>query len=184
MSTPKNKTKAQREEQLTRISELHLKRWPAYRIAQELGLSRQTVQRDLAIIRKRYQEAQIDNLHLRRARELAKINLVDREAWSAWDRSKEDAETWTQKIKKAGGPGNPVEVSIRTKGQAGDATYLKTVLECIRHRCGLLGLYAPTRHILGLQDMTDEELDAELARLKAEDRAEGAPSAHPKNSRS
>lgn len=173
MAAPKWKTKDQKEEYLARLSELNLKRWTQARMAQELGVSTRQIKRDLKIIRQRWQETQVANVGTRCAREIAKIDLVEREAWDAWDKSKQDAETRTERIRKgkASGPGNSVEVSIRTEGQAGDATYLKTVLDCIERRCKLLGLDAPEKHIYDiqdLQDLTDEDL-AEIVRLGADD---------------
>ena len=113
---------------------------------------------------------QIGSVGERRRQELQTIHLVEKESWTAWDRSKQDAEVKTLKLKKAeaGAQGQPVEQSVRTEGQAGDATYLKTVLDCSRERRKLVGTDAPERHIFDFGDLTDEELDAELIRLEAE----------------
>ncbi len=181
MAAPKNKTRDQREEQLARISELHAKCWPAYKIAENLRISRQTVQRDLAIIRQRYLEAQISNVATRRAMEVARINLAEKEAWAGWDASKEDAEVRTQKIRKGepGAEGMPVGATIRSEGRCGNPAYLRLVLECIRDRRKLQGTDRPERSSTDdYSGMTDDEIDARIAhldRLEALERGETGP---------
>lgn len=139
-------------------------------MAQELGVSTRQVRRDLALIRLRWLNTQIESIAERRRQEMHTVALVEKESWEAWDRSKENAETRTQKAKKAepGGHGSPVELSIRTEGQTGDATYLRTVLDCSRERRKLLGTDAPEKHIIDLTNLTDEELIAERERLLSE----------------
>lgn len=167
---PKWKTKDQKEEYLTRLAELNLKRWSQVRMARDLGVSRRQIIRDIKIIRRRWLDTQIDSIGERRRQELHAVALVEKEAWGAWDKSKEDAETRTQKAKKAeaGGQGNPIELSIRTEGKTGDAIYLKTVLECSRERRKLLGTDAPEQINVDLTNHTTEELVAERERLRRE----------------
>lgn len=164
----RNTTRDQREQQLLRISELNLQRYTASEIARELGLSRQTVQRDLSIIRLRRREAQIQNNTERILNEEAEINQTARESWQSWRRSKEDAEIKIQKVRKTevGSQGSPVELSVRTEGQAGDVSYLRVVLECSRERRKLWGVDAPEKLSVGYENLTPEELSAKKFQIR------------------
>ena len=69
------------------------------------------------------------------AKELARIDLVEQEAWRAWDKSKETAE-----IMKARQMGDKAMTEMTKRGQAGDPRYLDIALRCSARRCELLGL--------------------------------------------
>lgn len=139
----KRKTKVQKAEELARIATLHARGKTRVGIAKELGISRQWVDTCLVKIYEGWEK-------LRKGagnRLLAEANEVREEAWSAWERSKENAEIRTQRIRKveAGGQGAPVEVAIRTEGQVGDATYLRHVEWANEREAKILGTDAPDR---------------------------------------
>ena len=182
MAAPKFKTKADRENYLTELSICYRKGWAPTRMSERFGIALRNIHRDCRILDRRYLEAQVENVSHRRAAEVAKIALVEQEAWGAWDKSKEDAEVRTQRMRKAeaGAQGMPVEATIRTEGQSGDPAYLRLVLESTRERRKVLGTDRPERHdIRDVTNLTDDELDEEIARLERPERGEGAPPGTP-----
>jgi hypothetical protein len=114
-----------------------------------------------------------------KARELAKIDQLEREYYAAWHRSCEDAETTKQKKrgkveKRKDDDGQfvaeqPAEMTRILKGQAGDPRYLQGVERCIEKRCKIMGIESPTRHQVSKIDISTLTT-AQLERLaKGED---------------
>ena len=75
-----------------------------------------------------------------KAQELAKIDEVERQAWVAWERSQEDAES-TKVVETA----SDKRYEAQTKGQAGDPRFLDIVMKCVDRRCKILGVDAPVK---------------------------------------
>lgn len=78
-----------------------------------------------------------------KARQLAKLDLVEQEAWEAWEKSKvQGSTTIRRKIEyKADQPqksDNPGDLT-QTK-DAGDIQYLKLALDCVKERNALVGI--------------------------------------------
>lgn len=136
---------------------------PQAEIAERLEVSENTVQRDLAVVRKRWEQSGIVSMDERKAAELETIDRIERAAWKAWRKSQEDAVTVTRKK-----VGNDKEKTVRSQGQAGNAAYLDTVLKCVDRRCRLLGLDAPRQIDLNIHDMTDDELSEQERQLGIE----------------
>lgn len=90
------------------------------------------------------------------ARELARIDQIEREAWEAWERSKLTARTVRTKTSpvppppaEGQPPGEaPVETTVTESEQAGDPRFLDKVGWCVDARVRLLGLAAPDTSIL------------------------------------
>ena len=120
-----------------------------------------SVQRCLAYWREQMFE-HIDEWLALKLRELAELRA---EAYAAWERSKENAQTvrttsaiFEGKDDKPLSVGTllvPVEEVVTEKGQTGDPRFLAIVDKCIEQECKLLGLYAPQR--LALTDPTGVE---------------------------
>ena len=178
---PKHKTVADREAYRAELSICYRKGWFVHRMMEKFSKSRRQIQRDCRLLDQRCLDAQVKNVSIRRAQEVAKIGLVETEAWTAWDRSKEAAETRTQKMRKAepGGAGSPIEATIKTEDQSGDATYLRLVLEATRERRKVLGTDSPDRSSTDdYSGLSDEEIDERIARidrLEAAERGEAVP---------
>ena len=74
---------------------------------------------------------------------------MEREAYEAWEKSKNQKETKSKKQSDAATSTiKKTEVSIKTESNFGDDKYLKLVQWCIDKRCKLLGLDAPQKHEL------------------------------------
>jgi hypothetical protein len=112
-----------------------------YEIAAAIGLDQSGVCRDLHWVYDQWLEDSKLARGERIARELAKIDEVERQAWAAWQRSQQIAEaTRTQKTTEADGTGGKLMAEVTRRGSAGDSCYLETVLKCVERRSKLLGL--------------------------------------------
>jgi len=136
--TPREDVQIQRRRQL--VAQWYLQCWPQAAIARELGVSQSTVSSDLKTIRRQWRESQIRDFDEAVTVELKRVDALEREAWSAWQRSQEPAEmtrvTSDPKGKRA-------EKTVRQ--QPGDPRFLERIHRCIASRRALLGLDAPTR---------------------------------------
>jgi hypothetical protein len=90
-------------------------------IALRLGVQRRVISYDVAAVEKQWRAAAIKDRSEQKALELAKLDLAEKEAWAAWERSRTDPR------------------------------WLKLVLDVIARRAALLGLDEvppePTAHI-------------------------------------
>lgn len=128
------------EERQHFIAERYLRGQSQRQIAKALEISQTTVFKDLQAVRKAWKDSMIRDFDEAKARELEKIDLVEREAWAAWERSQKVGVKKTKGVNSKG----VVDETTRT-GQYGDATFLGVALNCIKRRCDLLGLDAPVK---------------------------------------
>jgi len=148
MGTGKHRSGAQIARDRRRISDLYLQGWLQADIATEIGVSAPTVSRDLKALQGVWLESALIDFDEAKAREIAKVDRLEREYWEAWLRSCEDAETVRQEggSKNQDGKLKPPNKVIRTsKGQAGDPRFLQGIERCIDKRCKILGIDAPQK---------------------------------------
>jgi hypothetical protein len=94
-------------------------------------------------VRQEWLQSSLIDFNQKKAEELARIDAVEREYWSAWQESKRERQTTsTEQITDASG--NKVKAGIRKIEQTGDRRYLAGVERCIEQRVKILGLNAPT----------------------------------------
>ena len=136
MSTRHNKrfVLAHRRQQ---VAELYLQGLAQSTIAEQLAVAQATVSADLEHIRKLWQESAIRDFAEVRSREMQKLDLIEREAWAAWQRSQKPAQSAVV-TGSAPGPGQQSRKTM--KNQYGDPRFLQQVNQCISQRRGLLGL--------------------------------------------
>lgn len=127
-----------------RVTELYLQGWTQVKIAEEVGVTQGMVSKDLAAIREEWLQASIENIDEAKARELARIDNLEREYWEAWYRSCEDAETVVKKAVETD-KGQRKEATQTAKGQAGDPRFLAGIQWCIQQRCKILGIEAAAK---------------------------------------
>jgi len=111
-------------------------------IAARLGVSRRTVRSDLKTVRESWLESSLRDFDMARAHELAKVQLIEREAWAAWDRSQQESVTTKVSQEEAENRSKQRAEKV-SRGQTGDPRFLQTVLMCVLKRCKLLGLDRP-----------------------------------------
>lgn len=180
------RTPMQREDDLRQIVTLYLQGHTQVQIGEMLGLSNQQISYDLATVRKRWQQQTVYNLDEHKARELARLDTVERAAWRGWDRSQRPG------VKKnwhvTGDPEVATWKAIEMTRRDGDPRYLTIVMDCVHERCKILGLYAPTRYQVSLPDgptapalptrpLDLDKLSPERRRLLLELMEEAAPTA-------
>lgn len=154
MAAPK-RTTAQRERDLEFISRYYLQGLSHLEIRDRLveahypddgsPISRRTISNDLRTLRERWINSAIRNVDQAIARELAKIDELERTLWEAWERSTRPAKVRTtrtrgelrggQVVTAEGG----IEITTRTADSTGQVKYLTGIARCIQLRTELLG---------------------------------------------
>ncbi len=170
MGAPGKKMKDYRQEQIVRldiVAQLY-KRGYSYREIREEVMARldletyslRTVSKDVNRLLEEWRETRIENFDHSVQLELQRIDDMIKEAWEAWDKSKED---YTQKSSKQkgipgmkdddeGNDGRPPEVLTISMEQTakefikyGDPRYLELIHKLSIERRKLLGLYSPEK---------------------------------------
>jgi len=133
-----------------RIADLYLAGWTQAAIGEEIGLSQQTVSLDLKALQREWLASSLIDFDTAKSKELAKVDRLEREYWTAWEASKLDKETQvTEKVSSNEDLRNKAQ--IRREGQVGNPSFLSGVQWCIERRCKILGIDAPTK-----QDVTSK----------------------------
>lgn len=157
MAKGRKNSNFQREKQLKNVAELYLERLDQEVIAQRLGISQQQVSYDVGVLRKRWQESQIEKVGAVKQEELARIDRLEAEYWLAWRRSLEEkTRTKTAKI------GEKTTAFIEKETTTGVPAFLAGVQWCISERLRIRGGYAPTQNRsldFDMSQLTDEQLD-------------------------
>ena len=107
-----------------------------HEIATAFGISQTTVSRDLDAIRESWKQSAIRDYGLAVAKELAKVDRIERRAWDAWEKSLRPRVTVSNEKNALGDKRRKV-----VEGQSGNPSHLQIVLQCVERRCQLLGLY-------------------------------------------
>ncbi len=109
-------------------------------ICAECDISMCTLMLDLATIRKRWRESAQEDWLERVTNELAKLDAIESEAWSKWEKSQGQVKVRTEKEKPTG-----PETEVKTSTCIGDPRFLEIVLSCSDRRRKMLGLDAPSK---------------------------------------
>ena len=80
----------------------------------------------------------LETLNDMKAAELMRLNQIEREAWAEFERSKMESIRTVEDAENG-------KVSTTRETQCGNPRYLGIVQECIKQRCEILGLDAPTK---------------------------------------
>lgn len=151
------RTPAERETDLIKVAGLYFQGKQQVEIAKELNVTQQQVSYDLKTLQTRWAQLSIAKIDDAKARELAKLDNLEREYWAAWlDSKKEFRSTATERSK--GGKNAGTKVQIKKERRDGDPRFLDGVKSCIERRCKILGLDAPIKTHLALDKMTNDEL--------------------------
>lgn len=160
----RKRTDFQREADLPKIAKMYRDGVYQVEIAAKFGLSQGQISQDIAEVVRRWRADSIEYVTDKKQAELDRINNLEITYWQAWERSREDAMTATVEtksivldIKDDSGtdynlPAKEVKETKRRSGQAGDPSFLAGVMSCIKRRCELLGLDAPTKQELTGRD--------------------------------
>jgi predicted transcriptional regulator len=143
------RTPVERNRDLKLTAEMYIRGKTQYEIASELGISQSQVNYDLKAIQAQWRESTTMNLDEAKAKELARLDELEREFWAAWEASKGER---TQARQEKNNSGATVKASMMKEQRDGNPAFLNGVLSCIDRRCKLLGLDAPTKSELTGKD--------------------------------
>lgn len=141
-----------------------------------------TVCKDVNTLLAEWRSTRIENLDYALQLELQRIDDLIKEAWEAWEKSKEDGVAKTSKQRgipmpptEDGEDGGVATVSMEQTQKelhpSGDPRYLDMIHKLLIERRKLLGLYAPEKRELDHRGsvavtMTRDEIEEELKRLR------------------
>lgn len=154
------------------IARLHLEGYSVKEIAvwinehREYSLALGTIYSDLREIRAEWQESYLRDFDAAKAKELARLDKLEREYWEAWERSQSDKEmsesesTTDEHENKAGATVQSYsrrKAKRKTEARDGDDKFLAGVERCITLRAKLLGLDEPKTVNINWRDRAREE---------------------------
>jgi len=145
-----------------RVAELFLQGWNQDAIGRELGISQPQVAADLKKINESWRESMIRDFDAARDVELARLQRLEREAWAAWERSKQPSQTAT-----VNGEAGAQTARRTVKHQYGDPRFLDIALRCSEARRQLLGLDAPTKITPAMPDGRPLTLEERRVHIQA-----------------
>jgi len=109
-------------------------------------LSRAQIHMDVAFVEDEWRRRAAEDIASAKGKELAGLRLQEAELWSAWEKSKLDAETIRQKVTAQGADKlTPAEITKTKEGQCGNPAYMRLLLEVRQRRSKLLGLDKPDK---------------------------------------
>ena len=160
------KGKLQRVADQQGIVRLYLKQKSHREIAEVLNVSVQYVGRQLKQIKDAWLESTLVDFNRRQNQELARIDALEAEYWSAWEGSKSDE---TREALEYVDEDSIMRLSrkrLETIKKNGTSSFLQGIQWCIEQRCKILGLHAPKeikidqhqRKTKELPELTREEL--------------------------
>jgi hypothetical protein len=162
-----------------RISELLLSGYSERMIAKDVNRSPATVHYHVEFLLRQWHEATVRHVGRWIERTLAEYDLITRESWDAWERSKQPQRTEITRARGVGRrfrkdrkvkiEGQLVDVSknIKLTESAGNPEFLSAVLRVIERRSRLLGLTGVIEEQSKRPEPTDDPYDAPRAKLIA-----------------
>jgi DNA-binding CsgD family transcriptional regulator len=167
-----SRTKTQVLADRERVAALYLKGMTMVKIGDELGISTATVHRDLKAIQELWLRSSLLSFDAIKARELARIDEIEKEAWEAWKVSRgQHQRTQTKRVVGQDQPTRtnptPRELPIKTEANVtrvdardGNPEFLRTMQWAVEQRCKIFGLYAPLKFkVEELDGLIERELD-------------------------
>lgn len=138
------RTAVQRERQRLECLDLYLAGWWQTEIAKKLRISQSQVSRDIKTAHDDWCKRTTYNLDEHKAKRLAELDALERQAQNCLRRSIGVHKVTT---KKTGGELETDELTVKSERLAGDAAFLNAILNIISERCRILGTYAATKQI-------------------------------------
>jgi Homeodomain-like domain len=137
----------QRERQRLECLDLYLAGWFQSDIAKKLGMSQSQVSRDIAAAHAEWLKRTTYNLDEQKAKRLAELDALERQAEMAWRRSIGTHKVITKKQGTDADGNDFNETTTRSEKLAGEAAFITAKLAIIAERCKILGTYAATKQI-------------------------------------
>ncbi len=123
------------------VSDLYLQGISQFEIAKKVGVTQGQISKDIKKLSEQWVKKSIENIDKIKAEQLAKLDLWEAEASSAWFKSKEPEITEQSEQIVVGGKivGSEKRVCKKVKKGA-DVRCIQIILSCIKQRCELLGI--------------------------------------------
>ena len=121
------------------VAERYLRGQTQWQIARSLEVTQSTISDDIKAIRKEWRDAYLKDYEQLKDRELAKIDLMEREYLEAWERSKKERQ-YSRTRKRVARTGNADEAEVRKEQRDGNPKFMDGTLRCVEMRCRLLGM--------------------------------------------
>lgn len=148
MRAPK-RSRAQQLADREKVAQLYVQGVPQYQIAEKLALTKGQVEYDILQIEAAWKAAAVDTIETERHWQLRRLNNIEREMWTAWEKSKTKRRTKKQFRAKVGEQGGATpEVSggeTVDETTPGDPRFIAVIMDCVKERSRLLGLYGATK---------------------------------------
>jgi hypothetical protein len=135
-------------ERRKRVAAMYLQGTKQWEIGRHLGVTQQCVAKDIQALEKEWLASAVVAIDAAKAKELARIDRLERVAWRAWRRScqrKEKATTRMERKLDEDAQKAKTVTSKATELRDGNPEYLKRIEWCISKRCELLKLNPPQR---------------------------------------
>lgn len=131
-----------RQERLARVAALYVQgRFSLREIAQRCGeLTVRQIRRDLTHIRQIWADSASQDVKFYLSKELARIDLIEAEAWRAWEKSCQPEVELIRQTESGEGNQKVRKRGRKTKFTAGNPAFLAQMLGCMDRRIRLLGL--------------------------------------------
>lgn len=161
-------TKEEREDIRTRTAAMRLQGYSFRDIADKLKISPSTAYEEYKVVEHRWRVTAFHAINELKSRELARLDVIESEAWDAWRRSQQDATELTQDYSGSGDARTLMGTKAKKTGRDGDARFLKIVVDCIDRRIKILGLEEDTRGAIPSGDKanSDSTIADRLARYQ------------------
>lgn len=165
---PQNRKK-EVEARRAEISRLYLMGYTGAEIADHVGVSPSQVSRDLKILTQRWKDESIRDISERKAKDLAELEHVKRELWTAWMKSKEALKKQKRKKSNSGtGKGYEENSQERTE-RLPDARYMSELLRVIKQVADLLGYNEAQKINLNFDQMDSSQIDNLIDKIISDD---------------
>ena len=135
-------------ERRKRVAGMYLQGLSQWEIGRRLGVSQQCVAKDVLALEREWLASAVTDINAAKAKELARIDRLERVAWAAWRRSCQQKERSTTRMERKLDEDTQKAKAVTSKAteaRDGNADYLKRVEWCISKRCELLKLDPPQR---------------------------------------
>lgn len=165
---PDDQSRAALQERLHRVARLYLHGKTQQEIAEEVGVHRRTIIRDMKRIRKIWQRSAAKSYQSHVDHQLARLDEIERNAWLGWERSLGDAFEWLDE-ETTSAEGGGTRSQKKRKQMLGNASFLKIAADAVQQRSQLLGLMDEDARNAAIDEVSR---NAEVVSIVIEDREE------------
>lgn len=148
-------------EHLNAIAKMYVRGRTQMDMATELGVSQGQISSDLKRVLKKWEEERIHDIDRYKNEQLVRINTIEEEMWTAWEKSKITKKIVVTKQKSGEmkddidpHTGKKIKVQADQYWRAGtteeepvsgDMQYMNGIMWCVQERAKIIGLYAPKK---------------------------------------